>query len=80
MSRQGELRLGGTGAAYWMRKRLRNSSQEATEDVGRLSSQTRGTPVRAMGNLLAMTLSSPPSLRTASPYASRKANGSVAPS
>ncbi len=40
-------------------KRLRNSSQDATVDPGRLSSQARSAPVTAMGSQMAMTLSSP---------------------
>ena len=69
----------GAGAAKRMMKRPRSSSQEAGEDSGKLRSQARGAPARAMGSQLAMTLSSPPALRTASSYASRKTSGAVAP-
>jgi cellulose synthase/poly-beta-1,6-N-acetylglucosamine synthase-like glycosyltransferase len=70
----------GTGAPKRAMKRPRSSSQEATEDSGRLSIQARGTPARAMGNQLAMTLSSPPATQTASSYAWRNAAGSATPS
>ena len=62
----------GTGAANRATKRSRSSSQDATEDPGRVSSQARGALARAMGNQLAMTLSSPPAFRTASSYASKE--------
>ncbi len=41
--------------------------------------EVRTLGCRAMGNQLAMTLSSPPTYRTASSYASKKASGSVTP-
>ena len=41
---------GGVGVARWAGKRLRGSSQEATEAAGRWSSHVRGAPVRAMGS------------------------------
>ena len=50
------------------------------EAVGRWRSHARGMLVRAMGNQLAITRSSPPALRTASSYASRKIIGPVTPS
>lgn len=56
----------GTGAAKRATKRPRSSSQEATEDPGRLRSHACGTPVRDMGNQLSMTLSSPSAAQTAS--------------
>ena len=43
----------------------RISPQEVTEAAGRWSSHMRATPARAMGNQLAITLSLPPALRTA---------------
>lgn len=70
---------GGAGAACWARKRLRSSSQEATETAGRWSSHMRGASARAMGSQLAMAPSSPLASRMAASYASRKARGSVVP-
>ena len=70
----------GSGAAKCAMKKLRSSSQEATEDSDRLRRQARGTPMRSMGNQLAKTLSSLPSAQMASSYPRRKLVGSASSS
>ena len=66
----------GTGATKRVMSRPHSSSQEATEDSGRLSIQERGTLVRAIGSQFAITLSPPPT-QMAYPYNRKNSSGSA---
>ena len=70
----------GAGATKRSINRPHSSSQEATEDSGRLRNQARGMSTRAIGSQFAMTLLSPPASLMASAHIWMNCAGSAAPS